>query len=221
MTLTILFETDDFLVVNKPAGLLVEISEHGFPSVEKWALDYQQTKKKKPFVGIVHRLDRPVSGALLLAKKPSILKLLNEQFREKTVEKTYLAIAENEPPKTRGCLTHWLLKDLKNKRAEVSLKKVKGSAECVLHYELRQQNTRGFLIEVHPKTGKFHQIRAQLAAVGCPIIGDERYGARQLYRPDSIALHAHRLKFSSPVTNEGLEISAPPPADELWQSFEV
>jgi 23S rRNA pseudouridine1911/1915/1917 synthase len=217
----ILFETPHLLAVNKPAGLLVERSLHGYASVEDWAAQYLGQAVRRPFVGIVHRLDRPVSGVLLLARKPSTLKQLNEQFRLRQVRKTYLAIVESAPPQAAGELLHWLLKDQKNKRAEVVAPQHKSAFECQLRYRLLAESAARYLLEVEPFTGKFHQIRVQLAAAGCPILGDVKYGGHAIEQQDAIALHAWKLEFSLPPSGEKTETTAPPPAEKIWSAFKI
>ena len=204
----VLFETAQLLVVHKPCGLVVERDPHGYASVEEWAFRYLSGKTRKPpFVGIVHRLDRPVSGVLLIAKKKSALKALNRQFEVRSVEKTYLAVVEKAPEKPQGELKHWIVKDPKNKRAHIVQEGAKDASPAQLTYKLLETRPDGTaLLEVHPLTGKYHQIRVQLAAIGCPIIGDEKYGATRAYHPDCIALQAWKLKFRDPVTEEEIEV---------------
>lgn len=206
----ILYESSHLLALHKPAGWTVERSPHHL-SVESWALEYVREQVKKPFIGIIHRLDRPVSGVLLLAKKKIALKQLNEQFRLRKVRKTYLALVEQVPPVKGEVIRHWLIKDQKEKKAFVYTKAKKGTAEVRLHYRLLEQRPNGFLLEIHPYTGKYHQIRAQLAAIGCPILGDERYGSRQSFAPNAIALHAYRLAFHYPFLEEDHTITAENP----------
>lgn len=216
MEIPILYESKWLLAINKPAGLVVEQAPH-FPSVEDWAQHYISKYEKKTYVGIIHRLDRSVSGALLLAKRKAALKDLNEQFRERRVQKTYLALVENEPPQAQGTLTHWLRKDQAAKKALVFDKKVKDSVECRLDYKIAGKNDAGFILEIQLHTGKFHQIRAQLAAIGCPILGDSKYGAILPYQPEAIALHAWRLSFLDPLTSDQILLEAPLPMPFSFQ----
>lgn len=215
----ILHETNQFAAINKPHGLNVEpLWDYPSAAGELEALLLKRGIRR-PFVGVVHRLDRPVSGVLLLAKKKQALKQLNEQFRERTVEKTYLAIVEAPPAADEGELRHYLQKKQREKRAQVFRRPVAGAVECRLHYRLLARSESFTLLEVHPHSGKFHQIRAQLGAAAMPILGDPTYGARHFYRPEGIALHAYRLAFADPHTGERLLVTAPPPADEVWQRF--
>ncbi len=194
----VLYETDHWLAVNKPAGLIVEKSPFENYTLEDWARSYLSERVKKPFLGIVHRLDRLTSGVLLLAKKKSTLKALNAQFEARRVKKTYLALVDKAPDQKANTLEHWLKKDLKNKQAEVVRPMAPGSKPAILHYRLLNRLSSAFLLEIHPSTGRFHQIRAQLSAVGCPIVGDVKYGGREWSENDAIGLHATRVKFFAP-----------------------
>ncbi len=207
---TVLYESTWLLAVHKPAGLLVEKSPY-YPSVEAWAETYVAQQTRKPFIGIIHRLDRSVSGVLLLAKKKAALKDLNAQFANRQVQKIYLALVEKVPPAMTGTLTHWLRKDLQLKKAFVFDKPVADSVECRLDYKMLEPTQTGYLLEIQLHTGKFHQIRAQLAAIDCPIVGDEKYGAMLPYHLGSIALHAWKLSFREPLTQEKMTIEAPSP----------
>jgi 23S rRNA pseudouridine1911/1915/1917 synthase len=210
MPITVLKETLQYLVLNKPHGLNVERLPQGFPSVEEWVQDYQlQQGSKKPYTGIVHRLDRPVSGVLIVAKKKSALKLLNEQFRERQVEKHYLARVNNAPPQPAGELIHWIEKDQFNKRAIAYDTSQKKAVKSVLHYQVIAEGDQTFLLDVRPLTGKFHQIRVQLATMGCPIIGDDKYGSTLPFQRDAIALHAHKIIFRDPQTGKKVTVEAP------------
>ncbi len=210
MNLPILYESNWLLAVDKPAGIVVEKSPH-HASVEAWAETYIAQQTKKPFVGIIHRLDRPVSGVLLLAKKKAALKNLNEQFRLRSIQKIYQALVEKEPPVLTGELVHWLKKDVKNKKAIVYESPVNQADKCHLKYQFKEKVGAYFLLEIELHTGKFHQIRAQLAAIGCPIVGDKKYNATAPYQQDAIALHASRLSFQEPLTQQLVTVVAPSP----------
>lgn len=221
----ILFEDGYLLAVNKPHGLVSDRDERIPHTLESLALDYLRSKTKYPqkcFIGLPHRLDRPVSGVVLLAKKKSVLKLLGEMFENRAIMKTYLAITENRPLQKEGELTHWLAKDVKQRKAVIYAHEVKGAVKAVLAYSvLNASGEAGTLMQIKPLTGKFHQIRAQLAHIGCPIIGDALYGSCKPYRENALALHASQLELTHPVTNVGLKIIAPTPQDELWQCFSL
>ncbi|MCO6475679.1 MAG: RNA pseudouridine synthase [Phaeodactylibacter sp.] len=211
MNISIIKETPGWLAINKPAGIQVERNPFG-PSVESLAYGHLQLKKRNPYVGIVHRLDRVTTGLVLVAKKKSILRQLNEQFRLKEVQKTYLARVEKAPAEAEATLTHWLEKNLNEKRAEISSKNSDKAFECILSYRLLHKEENGCaLLEIRPVTGKYHQIRAQLAAIGCPVVGDTHYGAKKEYQPHHIQLHAWKLEFFDPEKEERLEVAAPLP----------
>lgn len=210
--LEILMENENYLVINKAAGLNVERLAYIQDSVEGRVEDYlRQTGVKKPFAGIVHRLDRPVTGVLLIARKKSILKQLNEQFRLKTIRKEYHAGVCPGPDTQNGVLKHWLIKDQKRKRAWAYDHPVEGAQEAALTFEKIKGLGAGVVLRILPTGGKFHQIRVQLSAAGWPILGDHKYGASEPYRIDTIALHAAVLAFEDPISGAKIEVSAPCP----------
>lgn len=219
MEIDILFENEDFILINKPRGLIVERNAYEQPSVEELVEQHLRKQKKKPFVGIVHRLDRVTTGIMLFSKKKSILKLLNLQFEQKRIRKTYLAVVENQPDKEKGRLQHYLYKDLNQKKAILFTNQKKDSKKVVLDFKLLYQADNLSLLKIQPHTGKFHQIRAQLASIGCPIVGDGKYGSTKSYFPKAIALHASSLSFFDPKTNERLNFDAPPPTVSVWQGL--
>jgi len=154
---------------------------------------------KLPFVGIVHRLDRPVSGCLLLAKNKSTLRLLNKAFEDKRVKKTYVALTDAALPAEKGTLKHYLARDKFGRKAIASSRPLPNAKESILEYRLLQKTDGGYLYEITPITGRFHQIRVQLATAGAPIVGDVTYGSERIYLPECICLHACRLVFPDPV----------------------
>ncbi|QHI38417.1 Ribosomal large subunit pseudouridine synthase C [Kordia antarctica] len=214
--LEIIHENNDYLVVNKAAGLISEKSHYEDITVETQVLTHLLKSKRKPYIGIIHRLDRVTSGVLILAKKKSVLVAFNDLFSSRKIQKTYLAIVKNKPAKNKGNLVNFLVKNNKEKRAEIVQSKSKDTLNCMLSYEVIDKNDFGYLLEVRPKTGRFHQIRAQLANINLPIIGDEKYGSHQEYLPLSICLHAWKLTFEMPDSKEIKTFEAPLPTNAFW-----
>ncbi len=214
--LEVLHENNDYLVVNKAAGLISEKSPYEAVTVEIQALNHLLKSKRKPYIGIIHRLDRVTSGVLILAKKKSILVEFNNLFSNRKVQKTYLAIVKNKPAKNKGNLVNFLIKNNKEKKADIVQSKTKDSLNCILSYQVIDKNDFGYLLEVKPKTGRFHQIRAQLANIGLPIIGDEKYGSDQKYLPLSICLHAWKLTYEISGSKESNTFEAPLPNNKFW-----
>ena len=214
--LEIVHENNDYIVVNKMAGLISEKSPYEDCTVEVQILDYLLKSKRNPFVGVIHRLDRVTSGVLIFAKKKSVLVAFNTLFSSRKVQKTYLAIVKNKPPKNKGDLHNFLVKNNLKKRADIVQSKSKDSLDCILSYEVIDQNDFGYLLEIKPKTGRFHQIRAQLTAIGLPIIGDEKYGSEQEYFPLSICLHAWKLTYQITGSKESKTFEAPVPKNPFW-----
>ncbi|MGB5499273.1 MAG: RNA pseudouridine synthase [Maribacter sp.] len=212
----IVHESNDYIVVNKMAGLISEKSPYEDRTVEDQVLDHLLKSKRKPYIGIIHRLDRVTSGVLIFAKKKSILVEFNNLFSSRKVHKTYLAIVKNKPPKKKGNLINFLIKNNLEKRADIVQSKSKDSQEGILSYQVIDKNDFGYLLEIKPRTGRFHQIRAQLANIGLPIIGDEKYGSDQAYFPLSICLHAWKLTFQVPGSQELKTYEAPLPKNDFW-----
>lgn len=215
----IIREENSWLAINKRSGFIVERNPFESPTVEELGWSYLHHQVKKPFLGIVHRLDRPTSGLLILAKKKSALKHLNLQFANRQVQKSYFAITDNRPPTDAGVLEHWLLKDQKNKIARISTEKLAEAQKVQLAYELMERKENLFLLNIQPRTGKFHQIRAQLAAMDCPIVGDEKYGSSFDPQHRHIGLHAHTLTFLRPDNDQQITLKAPIPEGRWWKYF--
>lgn len=210
MKLTILHAGKGYAVIDKPAGIAVE-KNFNHDTVEARALVQWKRPRstKPPFVGIVHRLDRPVSGCLLLAKNKSTLRLLNKAFEEKKVGKTYRARTATPLPQEKGSLQHYLARDQRGRKAVASERPLAGAKESLLHYKLAGRAGEDYLYEITPVTGRFHQIRVQLAAAGAPIIGDVTYGSERTYLPECICLRAVRIGFADPASGAQIIVDAP------------
>ncbi|MDX1911786.1 MAG: RluA family pseudouridine synthase [Saprospiraceae bacterium] len=212
----ILFEDQDLLVVNKPAGLSTESGTAAHPSAEKEALAMYRRQldaegsrlRLTPYLRAVHRLDRASSGVLVLAKSKAALSDLMRQFEDRSVEKIYQARVQQALPETQGSLQHWLKRDESGKRALVFDVAMPEAQPCRLDYKTLEVKEGEVLLEIRPKTGRFHQIRAQLAHVGAPIIGDEWYGGAA-WRPHEMLLHAVSLAFVHPRSGQKMMIEAP------------
>ena len=213
--LEIVHENNDYIVVNKRAGHISEKSLYENCTVEMQVRNHLLKHKTKPYIGVIHRLDRVTSGVLIFAKKKSILVAFNDLFSRRKVQKTYLAIVKNKPPKEKGHLLNYLVKNNLEKKADIVKSKSKEALECSLSYQVIGKNEFGYLLEIKPKTGRFHQIRAQLAYLGLPIIGDEKYGSDEAYLPLSICLHAWKLTFHDSVSNALITYQAPFPENKF------
>ena len=218
--MTILYEDNHLVIVNKQAGEIVQGDKTGDTPLSDFVKDWLKEKHNKPgnvYLGVVHRLDRPVSGVVLFAKTSKALPRLNKMFAEhKKVNKTYWAIVQNRPLEPQGTLTHWLTRQEKNNTARAYDREVPGSKKAVLDYELIASGDRYHLLEIHLHTGRHHQIRCQLAKIGCPIKGDLEYGAPRSNPGGSISLHARTLTLEHPVNHESISVTAPVPDDKLW-----
>ena len=219
----VLYEDNHIIVVNKQSGEIVQGDKTGDTPLSDIVKAYLKEKYNKPgnvFLGVVHRLDRPVSGVVLFAKTSKALPRLNKLFAEhKKVKKTYWAIVANKPPQESGTLTHWLTRNEKTNTAKAYEREIPNSKKAVLDYRLVAASERYFLLEVQLHTGRHHQIRCQLAKMGCPIKGDLKYGAPRSNPDGSICLHARYLELEHPVSHENISITAPVPQDALWRAF--
>lgn len=221
--LEVLHEDNHVIVVNKRPSDIVQGDKTGDETMPDQIKEFLKVKYNKPgniFCGVVHRLDRPTSGAVVFAKTSKALSRLNEQFREKDTQKIYWAVVEQAPKTKSGHLENFLLKNEKQNKAYVHLKEVPGSKKAILDYELISESDKYFLLKVTLHTGRHHQIRAQLANIGCIIKGDLKYGAKRSNPDGSIHLHARFLSFIHPTTKETIKITAPVPGESLWKWFE-
>jgi 23S rRNA pseudouridine1911/1915/1917 synthase len=220
----ILYEDNHILAINKRSGDIVQADETNDVTLIEILKSYLKIKYNKPgdvFLGVVHRIDRPVSGVVLFARTSKGLRRLNELFRTKEIKKTYWAVVKNKPQTPEATLVHYHIKDEKARKAKLFNREVPGSKIAELHYRLLASSDTYHLLEVHLETGRFHQIRAQLAAAGFPIKGDIKYGfERQNANTRSIHLHARKIEFIHPVKKEKIEITAPVPQDVIWNFFE-
>lgn len=208
----VLYEDNHLLVVVKPAGLLTQPTEHETYSLENLAKAWLKEKYQKPFnvfLGVVHRLDKPASGIVLLAKTSKALSRLNEMIRAKGALKIYYALVEGKPPQESGTLEHYMKHG--DHRSFVCHRNDPEAKLARLHYDDVRSNDQTTLLQIILETGRYHQIRTQCAAIGCPIVGDVKYGSRTNLPQGIIALHHHRLEFVHPVTKAHLSFEAPLP----------
>lgn len=219
----VLYEDNHIIVINKAAGEIVQGDKTGDESLCETMKRYIKEKYAKPgnvFIGLPHRLDRPVSGIVVFAKTSKALERLNRMFSEGSVKKIYWALTKGIPVPAEAELESWILRNEKMNKSFSYPKEVKGSKCAVLHYRLAAASQNYNLVEVELKTGRHHQIRCQLSSIGCPIKGDLKYGAQRSNPDGSISLHARYIEFTHPVSKEQIAITAPLPDDRLWQSFE-
>lgn len=222
--MTVLYEDNHLIIVNKTASEIVQGDKTGDTPLADMVKQYLKEKYAKPgnvFVGVTHRLDRPVSGLVVFAKTSKALARLNDMFRNSEVKKTYWAVVKNRPPHDEDELVHYLVRNEKQNKSYASDAERPGSKRAVLHYRLIGASQNYFLLEVDLKTGRHHQIRCQLAKIGCPIKGDLKYGFPRSNPDGSICLHARRIRFVHPVSKNPIDVVAPLPAGNLWNGFEL
>ena len=222
--MTVVYEDNHIVVVNKTSSEIVQGDKTGDTPLSEMVKQYLKEKYNKPgnvFIGVTHRLDRPVSGLVVFAKTSKALPRLNEMFRNGEVKKTYWAIVKECPKETEGELVHYLVRNEKQNKSYAYDKEVKNSKKAVLHYKLIGHSQNYYLLEVDLKTGRLHQIRCQLAKMGCPIKGDLKYGSPRSNPDGSICLHARTVQFVHPVSKEMIRLTAPVPEGNLWNGFEI
>jgi len=218
----VLYEDNHLIAVNKKPSDLAQGDKTGDSALDTEIKRYIAGKYNKPgevYLGIVHRLDRPVGGVILFARTSKALERLNEMFRTREVKKTYLAIVKERPPEDEATLTHYLKKNEKQNKSYVYDTEVKESKQASLSYRVAGRSERFFLLEVELHSGRHHQIRAQLAKIGCPVKGDLKYGYPRSNDDGSISLLARRLEFIHPVKKEKVIIEAPFPSGDVWKLF--
>ena len=218
--MTVLYEDNHVIIVSKSAGEIVQGDKTGDTPLSETVKAYIKEKYAKPgevFLGVVHRLDRPVSGVVMFARTSKALTRLNEMFRTQAVQKTYWALVQNEPREPEATLTHYLIRNEKQNKSYAYDRERPGSKKAVLDYKVIGHTDRFTLLEVHLHTGRHHQIRCQLAAIGCPIRGDLKYGAPRSNPDGSISLHARRIQFEHPVSHLRIDVVAPVPEEGPWR----
>ena len=218
----VLYEDNHLIIVNKRSSDLVQGDGTGDEPLDDIVRKYIKEKYKKPgdvFLGVVHRLDRPVSGCVVYARTSKALSRMSELFRTREVRKCYWAIVSDRPPAEEGVLTGWLKKNEKQNKSYVYDREVKGSKGAELSYRILARSERYYLLEVDLHTGRHHQIRAQLAAAGCPVKGDLKYGSKRSNEGGGISLHSRRVSFTHPVKKEEISVEAPLPDDAIWRLF--
>lgn len=224
--LTVLYEDNHLIAVNKPAGWLVQGDETGDKPLSEFVKEYIKKKYNKPgavYLGVIHRLDRPVSGVCVFARTSKALERMNKLFKERDLTKTYLAVVNERPNPYFGHLTHYLIKNKERNIAKAfdrPSNRNKNAKKSDLDYELLAEVGDNYLLKVTPQTGRPHQIRVQLSTIGYPIMGDLKYGAPKANPDASIHLHAYQLDFIHPVKKEPIQINAMPPDTQIWNLFD-
>lgn len=221
---SVVYEDNHLLVVNKPSGLLVQGDKTGDRTLIDWGKEYLKKKYSKPgkvFLGVTHRIDRPVSGLVVLARTSKALERMNSIFKNRQIQKTYWAITKKKPRPDSAKLKHYLIKDQNKNISRAFSKEVPNSARAELSYRTLGRLNEHYLLEVNPVTGRPHQIRVQLSAQGFPIRGDIKYGFSKPNSDGSINLHARKLHFIHPVKKEPLTLKAGVPENDFWEQFLV
>ncbi len=219
--LQILFEDNHFIIINKQSGDIVQGDKTGDTPLSDIVKSYLKEKYFKPgdvFLGVVHRIDRPTTGVVVFAKTSKALERFNKMLRDKKVDKTYWAVVKNLPEKPENTLIGYLKKNPKNNKSTAYASEIEGSKKAILHYKLIKSLANYHLLEVDLETGRHHQIRCQLSAIGCPVKGDLKYGFDRSNKDASIHLHAHKIQFIHPVSKEAITIIAPTPKDPIWDA---
>ena len=218
----VVYEDNHIIIVSKDSGEIVQGDKTGDEPLSETVKRYIKTKYDKPgnvFLGVVHRLDRPVSGLVVFAKTSKALSRLNDMFRNGDVHKTYWAVTHGYPPAEEDTITHWIVRNEKQNKSYAYDNEVPGSKKVVLHYHVIGRTDNYTLIEVRLLTGRHHQIRCQLSKIGCPIKGDLKYGARRSNPDGGISLLSRRVEFVHPVSKQNIIAEAPLPADAVWHAL--
>lgn len=220
--MNVVYEDNHIIIVSKRSSEIVQGDKTGDRTLADDVKAYIKEEYAKPgnvFLGVVHRLDRPVWGLVVFAKTSKALSRLNEMFKLGDIHKTYWAICQNQPDEPEATITHWLTRNEKQNKSYAYDREVPGSKKAVLHYKVIGSSERYTLVEVQLLTGRHHQIRCQLAKIGCPIKGDLKYGARRSNPDGSISLLAHKVEFVHPVSKERISAVSPVPEDRLWREI--
>lgn len=218
----VLFEDNHLIAINKQISDIVQVDKSGDESLEEKVKNYIKKKYNKQgdvFLGVVHRIDRPVSGVVLFARTSKALTRLNQMFQDKAVKKTYWAIVKQKPEKDSDILIHFLVRDSKRNKTFAYAKETKESKKAILSYKILESSDNYHLLEIDLQTGRHHQIRSQLSFIGSPIKGDLKYGFQRSNEDGGICLHSRKLEFIHPVNNEPIVITANPPKEKLWSYF--
>ena len=218
----VVYEDNHIIIVSKQSGEIVQGDKTGDKPLSDIVKQHIKEKYAKPgnvFLGVVHRLDRPVSGLVVFAKTSKALARLNEMFRNSEVHKTYWAVVKQRPPQEEQELENYLVRNEKQNKSYAYDREIPRSKKAILHYRMIGHSENYYLLEVDLKTGRHHQIRCQLAKMGCPIKGDLKYGFARSNPDGSICLHARRVQFVHPVSKEVVDVTAPVPQGNLWSGF--
>lgn len=219
----VLYEDNHIIIVNKQVGELVQSDKTGDSTLAETVKTYIKKKYNKPgdvFLGIVHRLDRPVSGAIIFARTSKALTRINKMLKDREIEKTYWAVSQKYPQLEEGTLVHYITRNEKKNKSHAHDHECRNSKKAILHYKLLSRTKNFYLLEIKLETGRHHQIRCQLAKVDCIIKGDLKYGARRSNKEGGIHLHSRHVSFIHPVSKEKISVTAPPPSgDNLWKEF--
>ena len=218
----VLYEDNHIIAVNKSNRDLVQADQTGDTALIEKVKAYLKEKYNKPgnvYLGVIHRIDRPVSGVVLFAKTSKGLSRMNQLFKEKRIDKIYWALVKNKPQQPTGFLKHYLVRNTQKNKSYSYPAPRKNAKEGQLNYSLIAESNNYFLLEIKLLTGRHHQIRSQLSKIGCPIKGDLKYGFPRSNKDGGISLHSRRISFTHPVKNETITIIANPPTDNLWNYF--
>jgi len=220
----VIFEDNHLIAVNKSCHEIVQGDKTGDAPLSEMLKAYLKEKYAKPgnvFVGVTHRLDRPVTGIVIFAKTSKALARMNELFSSGKMKKKYWAIVKNRPPEQEKTLTHWLIRNERQNKSYASIDEKPNAKKAILHYRVISRSDNYFLLEIDLETGRHHQIRCQLAQIGCPVKGDLKYGAERSNPDGGISLHARSIEFLHPVSRETIQLLAEPPAENLWKTLTV